>query len=187
MAKPPKLKVFVTPVGFHDAYVAAPSRKAALRAWGSTHDLFARGNADEVTDPALTAAPLARPGEVVKVLRGTRDEQLAALPEDKPCRREAPPEPAKPGRSRPSRPEPPSRAALEAARAALADAQAASDRDLERLAQERRELDRREAAARRRADAERDRLQAAADEAEQAFTAASKRFEQALDAYKAAS
>ncbi len=30
-----KLKVFRTPAGFHDAYVAAPSRKAALAAWGA--------------------------------------------------------------------------------------------------------------------------------------------------------
>ena len=29
---PRKLKVFRTPTGFHDAYVAAPSRKAALEA-----------------------------------------------------------------------------------------------------------------------------------------------------------
>ena len=26
------LKVYRTPIGFHDAYVAAPSKKAALRA-----------------------------------------------------------------------------------------------------------------------------------------------------------
>ena len=31
----PKLKVYRTPIGFHDAYVAAPSQKAALDAWGS--------------------------------------------------------------------------------------------------------------------------------------------------------
>lgn len=29
-----KLKVYRTPIGFHDAYVAAPSQKAALEAWG---------------------------------------------------------------------------------------------------------------------------------------------------------
>ena len=45
-----KLKVFRTPTGFHDAYVAAPSRKAALAAWGAEADLFARGTAEEVTD-----------------------------------------------------------------------------------------------------------------------------------------
>ena len=38
-----KLKVFRTPIGFHDAYVAAPSRAAALRAWGADTDLFSTG------------------------------------------------------------------------------------------------------------------------------------------------
>ncbi|MEG3175726.1 hypothetical protein U1872_05755 [Sphingomonas sp. RB3P16] len=75
-----KLKVFVVPAGFSDAYVAAPSRKAALAAWGSEHDLFARGVAQEVTDAALMAEPLAKPGEVVKRSRGTTAEQIAALP-----------------------------------------------------------------------------------------------------------
>lgn len=75
-----KLKVFVVPAGFHDAYVAAPSRKAALAAWGSEHDLFARGIAQEVSDPALMAEPLAHPGEVIKRSRGTSAEQIAALP-----------------------------------------------------------------------------------------------------------
>lgn len=68
-----KLKVFRTPAGFHDAYVAAPSQKAALAAWGSNANLFARGLAEVVTDPALTAAPLARPGEVIRVARTMAD------------------------------------------------------------------------------------------------------------------
>ena len=179
MAKVVKLKVFVTPVGFHDAYVAAPSRKAALRAWGSTHDLFARGSAHEVEDAALAAAPLARPGEVVKVLRGTREEQLAALPDDRPPTAES-------GRSSPPRPVPPSRAALDAARADLAEARAAGERELGRLAEERRALDRREAAARARAEADRDRLQSALDAAERAFAAATERYRRALAEHKAA-
>ena len=53
----PALKVYRTPIGFHDAYVAAPSQKAALQAWGSDANLFARGVAELVTDPALTAEP----------------------------------------------------------------------------------------------------------------------------------
>ncbi|MFD1952049.1 hypothetical protein ACFSGX_14845 [Sphingomonas arantia] len=75
-----KLKVYRTAIGFHDAYVAAPSKKAALQAWGSKADLFARGMAALVEDPALSVAPLAAPGEVVRLSRGTRDEQIAALP-----------------------------------------------------------------------------------------------------------
>lgn len=75
-----KLKVFRTAVGFHDAYVAAPSRKVALAAWGAAKDLFAIGSAEEVTDPALTQEALARPGEVIKRSRGDLSAQLAALP-----------------------------------------------------------------------------------------------------------
>ena len=74
-----KLKVYCTPVGFHDAYVAAPSQKAALEAWGAKTNLFAQGSAHPVTDEALTRAPLEHPGEVIKVLRGSDAEQLAAL------------------------------------------------------------------------------------------------------------
>ncbi|KQM71761.1 hypothetical protein [Sphingomonas sp. Leaf20] len=84
MARATKLKVYRTVAGFHDAYVAAPSQKAALRAWGSDRDLFARGIAEQVTDPALTAEPLAAPGTVVKRSRGTSAEQIAALPDPQP-------------------------------------------------------------------------------------------------------
>ncbi|MDB5697670.1 MAG: hypothetical protein JWN69_474, partial [Alphaproteobacteria bacterium] len=80
MARSSKLKVFRVPIGFHDAYVAAPSQKAAIQAWGSDRDVFSRGEAEVVTDPKLTAEPLAKPGAVVKRLRGTAAEQLAALP-----------------------------------------------------------------------------------------------------------
>ncbi len=89
MAKGRKLKVFRTPIGFHDAYVAASSRKGALEAWGSDADLFARGVAEEVTDEALMREPLERPGEVVRRLRGTAEEQFAALPPDAPRRKKA--------------------------------------------------------------------------------------------------
>jgi hypothetical protein len=129
MPRAAKLKVYRTPIGFQDAYVAAPSQKAAMEAWGSGKDLFTRGEAELVTDPALTAEPLARPGEVVKRLRGTIDEQLAALPPDAPPRRKSvkaadgePPaksrKPAKPPAPRPSRD------ALDAAEQALDAAEA---------------------------------------------------------------
>lgn len=80
MARQLKLKVFRAPIGFHDVYVAAPSRKAALEAWGSDHDLFARGIAEEVKDPQLIREPLAKPGEIIRRSRGTAAEQIAALP-----------------------------------------------------------------------------------------------------------
>jgi hypothetical protein len=54
----PKLKVFRTVSGFHDAYVAVPSRAAALRAWGASTDLFGMGAAEEVKDPKFMKAAL---------------------------------------------------------------------------------------------------------------------------------
>ncbi|WP_374943420.1 hypothetical protein [Sphingomonas sp.] len=177
MAKPPKspkLKVFRTAIGFHDAYVAAPSRAAALRAWGSDKDLFARGAAEEVTDPALAADALAAPGTVVRRSRGTAAEQIAALPPDRPKRTPTAPEdvPALAKTAAPRkapRPKPkPSRAALDTAEAALAAAQARQSEALQSLAEreaalarERRDLARTQASETRRL--ERDRDDAAAD------------------------
>ena len=119
---PRKLKVFRTPTGFHDVYVAAPSRKAALEAWGAEADLFARGSAEQVTDARLTAEPLARPGEVIRVSRGDLAAQLKALgPKKKPVASKK--HAARPERQ-PAKPKPPPRrdkvdqaeAALEQAR-----------------------------------------------------------------------
>jgi hypothetical protein len=83
MARNQKLKVYRTPIGFHDAYVAAPSQKAALEAWGSDANLFARGVAELVTDENLMREPLDHPGAVIRRLRGSEEEQLAALPPDR--------------------------------------------------------------------------------------------------------
>lgn len=89
MARKQKLKVFRTPIGFHDAYVAAPSQKAALEAWGSHADLFARGVADVVTDEDLMTEPLANPGQVIRRVRGSEAEHLAAS--DRPRQRRSRP------------------------------------------------------------------------------------------------
>lgn len=159
---PRKLKVFRTPIGFHDAYVAASSRKAALAAWGADADLFARGMAEEVTDPALMKEPLARPGEVLRTVRGTVEQHLAALPADAPSpapRGEAEPAPA---RTKPTTPRP-TRDELEASEAALTEAEhdrASALRDLSAreaaLARERRDLEREHARLVRDLEAARD-------------------------------
>ncbi|KQS05186.1 hypothetical protein ASG11_05420 [Sphingomonas sp. Leaf357] len=175
MARQQKLKVFRTPIGFHDAYVAAPSRKAALEAWGSDRDLFGRGVAEQVTDEALMREPLAHPGTVIKLSRGTMAQQLAALPDD------PPPPSAKPDatssragsddRVKPekkaSKPKPkPDRGPLDRAREALDAAEAgfeAERTDFKRraddLARERAEMEKRE-------KAERDKLDRALDKAD---------------------
>jgi hypothetical protein len=150
----PRLKVYRTAIGFHDAYVAAPSQKAALAAWGVDKNLFARGAAEVVDDPALTKEPLAHPGKVIRKSRGSLAEQLRALGPAKrspaPAARaaEEPPPRVKPKRQK-KRPPAPSRANIEAAEAAMAAARATADEELaalrrreQRLAGERRALER---------------------------------------------
>ena len=142
-----KLKVFRTPAGFHDAYVAAPSQKAALAAWGSDANLFARGLAEVVTDPDLIREPLASPGQVIRVPR-----TMADAPPEKKVRRTAPPA-CQPGPVAKTKPKAkPSRTALDEAEAALetAEAQQAEDRaalkrEEQALAARRRALDKAQA------------------------------------------
>jgi hypothetical protein len=169
MAKPrkAKLKVYCTPVGFHDAYVAAPSQKAALEAWGAKTNLFGEGSAHQVTDEALTKAPLAHPGEVIKVLRGNDAEQLAALERTtspKPAKRQTEPV-AKAEVVKAPRGPKPSRAKLNKAEDALEALHSRQLKQLqqieeeeERLARKRRELEQKQgeelAAAKQRIDQE---------------------------------
>jgi len=143
VASKPRLKVFVTPIGFHDAYVAATSQKAALQAWGADVDLFARGAASLVTDAELAREALASPGTVIKRLRGTEAEHIAAAEqsarptkkrdrttdrtrrEDTKSEPQATPQPKpKPATGKPAKAPPrPSRKALDDAEAALAVAE----------------------------------------------------------------
>ncbi|MEO7365144.1 MAG: hypothetical protein ABIW03_02375, partial [Sphingomicrobium sp.] len=109
-----------TPVGFHDAYVAAPSRKAALAAWGSGTDLFAAGAAEVVSDPELMKEALARPGEVIRKSRGTGAEHVRALGKVAKNRPSPNPSREREGRKKPR----PSRAAVEKAEKAVEAAKA---------------------------------------------------------------
>ena len=69
-----KLKLFKTVIGFHDAYVAAPSQKAALEAWGASTDLFGAKLAERVDNPAICQAAFEKPGTIVTAKRGTTKE-----------------------------------------------------------------------------------------------------------------
>ena len=162
---PRALKVYRTAIGFHDAYVAAPTQKAALEAWGADRNLFASGRAELVTDPRLTRAPLADPGKVVKLLRGTAAEQFAALEKTAP-RRPA----AKPHAKPPARPEPrPSRAPLDRAENKLAAAETRHKRALEALAKREAELRDQRRALERKRDREIAELEDARDRAKDAY------------------
>jgi hypothetical protein len=177
MAKSPKLKVFRTPIGFHDAYVAAPSQKAALEAWGASANLFARGVAEVVTDPKLTRAPLASPGEVIKVARGTAAEHIAALPKARVKTVEAKAE-AKPDKAAKPKPKPrPKRDKLDAAEAALAELESTQRA-------ERREMDRREAELRRERAALEKRQEGARAKLEDARVKAERAYRDALERWR---
>ena len=161
-----KLKVFRTPIGFHDAYVAAPSQKAALQAWGTETDLFARGVAEQVTDAALMEEPLAHPGDVIRKTRGTVDDHMAALPAT-PKRKPTDAPPAKPRRTKP-KPRP-SRSKLDQAEQAIEEAE-------QRYDAARRDLAAREAALRKERqtldndrDRERERLETARADQERRY------------------
>lgn len=190
----PKLKVYRTPIGFHDAYVAAPSQRAALKAWGADADLFARGAAEVVTDAGLTEAPLAHPGEVIRLRRGTEAEHLKALARTPPAARrrevdaraagtepgagaerptpgrkvpapaQPPARPAKPRRPRPSR------AALDKAEAAIRDAENRFETALEDIAARKRALDQELRDVRTQHEVEMARLDAALKKERTRFT-----------------
>ena len=141
-----KLKVYRTPVGFHDAYVAAPSQKAALEAWGAKTNLFAQGSAHAVTEQALTKAPLQNPGQVIKVLRGSDADQLAALEQSaSPTGRTAERRQPKPAKAMKPRGPKPSRTKLSKAEKAFEALQARHAKELRRLQEEERALDRKRA------------------------------------------
>lgn len=143
-----KLKLFRTPIGFHDAYVAAPSRAAALRAWGADADLFARGAAEEV-EAALAPEAIDQPGTIVCKMRGTTEEHIAALPPDAktPARSAQAKKTKAPARSKPKphpdrKPLDAAEAAIEAAKAEHAAARSAISAQIDALEKRRQQLDR---------------------------------------------
>ncbi len=177
-----KLKVFRTPIGFHDAYVAAPSQRAALAAWGAESNLFGRGEAEVVdagSGPGAKAA-LERPGEVIRVLRGSAAEQVKALGKAIPRRRSGRtegdrPSPRSPSASRPlpagERSSKPSRTSVDRAEAALAKAADKHRRERDKLLREEERLRERRRALEREQGEERRRLEEAAELARDEYRA----------------
>ena len=117
----PRLKVFCTTSGFHDSIVAAPSKPAALKAWGAKTDLFSMGAARLVTDPKVAKKALERPGEVIRLKRGG-----GSAPRAKPKRKA----------------KPPSRAKLKSAEDKLAALQAKQAKELDAIEHELKSLER---------------------------------------------
>ncbi|MFC7499097.1 hypothetical protein ACFQRC_07665 [Enterovirga sp. GCM10030262] len=195
---PRALRVYRLPIGFHDAYVAAPTQKAAIEAWGSDKDVFQRGQAELVTDAELTKEPLENPGKVIKRLRGTAAEQIAALaetpapaskrsaPRRKPGGRTGPQrspgndneKPARPARAKaPPKPKPrPSRANLDEAEQARAEAEARNEAAVKDLREREAALARERKALEKEQDKERERLEARREKAQAAYEAALRRW-----------
>ncbi len=124
MAKPKarRLKVFQAQFGFYDTVVAAPSRAAALRAWGMHQDLFASGQAQEVTDEASVAAALAHPETPLRRAVGSKDAfelEPSGLPKVPDAPKQSRRAPARAEPAPPARPKA-DRSKLDAAEAALA-------------------------------------------------------------------
>ena len=72
-----RLKLFRATSGFHDSYVAATSRDAALKAWGARTDLFAMGAAEQFDDAAILAEASKKPGTVLQKRRASGSELKA--------------------------------------------------------------------------------------------------------------
>lgn len=114
-----RLKVFRTTSGFYDHVVAAPSRPAALKAWGAKTDLFSMGVARLVEDPKIARKALDRPGEVIRLKRSGRGEEVRA-----------------PARKAKRKSTQPSSARLRAAEEKLAALQAEQDKERDRMDRE---------------------------------------------------
>ena len=175
---PRQLKVFRTSTGFHDAYVAAPSRKAALAAWGADADLFARGVAEQVTDPKLMSAPLERPGEVIRLSRGDLATQLKALgPRKKAGTKAKTEEPEQPNKRKQAKPKPPPRRdKVDAADAALKTTRQRHAREEKKLVDQRDAIERKLEALRARQAKETARLERKRDAAREAYREALERW-----------
>ena len=172
-----KLKVFRTPIGFHDAYVAAPSQKAALQAWGSATNLFGQGAAEQVTDPELIKVPLENPGQVVKVLRGSRAEQIAALDKQKPPKRTEAPKAEIVAKKVKKRPPKPSRSAVTKAEEALAEIEKRQAGEMAGLEKQQKALEQKIRDTRRGQERERDKAQATLERHRSAYESALQDYE----------
>jgi len=159
---PARLKVFQAHLGFYDTVVAAPSRAAALKAWGSRQNLFRDGQAKETKDANAVTAALAKPGMVLRRPVGTAMPfsenpglpNIPKAPKQKLPEKKAPPaskskdakpsaRAARPPASQPQLPlaPPPDRRALDAAEKALADLKQEQERALAALAKRKAALD----------------------------------------------
>jgi len=81
---PRQLKTYITNLGFFEMAIAAPSMKAALEAWGMSHNAFQHGFAKQTDDAKIIAATMEKPGVVLKRPVGTTGafSENAELPKE---------------------------------------------------------------------------------------------------------
>jgi hypothetical protein len=105
---PRVLKTFITNLGFFQLAIAAPSMKAALEAWGMSHNAFQHGFAKQTDDPKIVAASTAQPGVVLKRAVGSSGEfrEHAELPKSLPNKKRPEAKAAKPRQRTPSKTKP---------------------------------------------------------------------------------
>jgi hypothetical protein len=176
LAKPRarKLKVFQAQLGFYDTVVAAPSKSAALKAWGTHQDLFATGQARLAEDPAAVEAALAHPDTPLKRAVGSKDafaveaESLPDVPEAQKRPARADGGKGKADAAPAPRPKP-DRRPLDAAEAALRELEAERAREEEDFRRRQDELDAAKAAARAAFASRRKAAVAAVETARRAF------------------
>lgn len=160
MAKPRRLKVYRTTLGFYEGIVAAPSQKAALEAWGTTRNLFAEGVASVVTEKQLEQEALAHPGEVIRKPLSDEAGYVAAA--------KAPSKTKAKARAKPT-PAPPDRSRLNAAEAAVTAEEARLSDDLQAIEEERAHLDDQARRTKLAAEQRLVKLRAEREAAEEAF------------------
>lgn len=136
-----KLKTYVTNLGFFELAIAAPSMKAALEAWGMTHNAFQHGFAEQTDAPAIVAQTTAKPGIVLKRAVGsngafTEDpdlpERLPAIRPTAAIKTKAPPKAAKPKKPSGAKSDPAAIISFEKARRAREKQRAREDAARER-------------------------------------------------------
>ena len=194
---PRMLKVFQAHLGFYDTVVAAPSRAAALKAWGSRQDLFRDGSAKETQDAQAIEAARAKPGIVLRRVAGSKAPfsenpglpSLPPLPKKDASKKKdiAKTAPIAPGpRERPALRlvqtppptpprKPPDRQPVERAEKALTELKKEEERALARMAARKAALDQEERALRDDYHARRMKAEAALVEARRAYQDALKR------------
>ena len=123
-----KLKVFEAQIGFYDTVVAAPSRAAALRAWGTHQDLFASGQARISKDVDAAAVAIENPEKPLRRALGSK-EPFSLTPAELPTIPAVENKRRRPGKKTVGKPKALDRSALDAAESQLRDLDEAQSKE----------------------------------------------------------